>query len=272
MKALIKFIVLLVSTVCVLSCTSNVMVEFSDPSTDEALYYSAKFKLNDGDFTGAITDIGNMSDSSDRDTQYLLASAYAARCGYNELDVMTKLSSLTGNLYEYLMTEYTGATLSEVNDCIQAEDILQNIGAAASRNAKENIFMAMLALTKIGVILTYNADTDEDDVLDGGFDACNAGSISDVHAQHVGIGLNEFILSLSALGSSIGGGAATDLQAACTAIALLGPQYDFCSDTEPADFDADKTKAARTFIHEGDSIGLGSCGNVPPDIGNCLCP
>lgn len=260
--------------IAVTSCSDNILKEFGNKDTDEALFYSATQNVDSGDYTAALADIARMSTTyaATRDVLYLQASAYAGRCGYNQMTALDNLSGISGNLMFYMMQQYGGATASQVTDCIAAEDALQSIGVAADRTNKENMFMAMLSLAKMGTILAFNADTNDDNVLDGGFDACAGGSISDLHAQHVGISFAEFILSFTAVGSAIGGGSLTVLNQACTDLGTLGAQYNICDDLNPSDYDADETLATRTIIHEGDALGLGSCGAGTPNVANCLCP
>lgn len=260
------------------SCSVNILETFADPTTNEALLYDAKMLINEGDYSTALTKFAGMSSDflALRDVRVLHASAYAGVCGLDFLNMLDGLSNMgTDKVFFFLMKAFTGGTTAKRDACISAEGELQAIAKyATSRTADENLLMAMIGLTKIGVILSMNADLDNNDVVDPAFDPCasGAGGISATDAQHVATGLNIVLDSLQNIGSStVGSSALTSASNACSQLpmgVLCGtPARVVLGDLAlPAD-----EKAARTLIYEGTYLGLDAlaCGGGDPSTCNC---
>ncbi|MCB0385333.1 MAG: hypothetical protein KDD43_08055, partial [Bdellovibrionales bacterium] len=183
--ALVFLMLLLPGTGC-----KNVLEDSAKTSTDEALFFEAKQLMNNGDWTGAITHFERMSTGylASRQVAPHYASAYAGRCGLSYLGFVESLGSIgTTKLFRFLMNTYPGSAATHIADCETAESILlTSVADPNLRTVDENLLVAFSAFTKLGTILNTYADTNNDGIPDGGFDACNAGSLADADARQVG--------------------------------------------------------------------------------------
>ena len=267
-------IVFLISCRALADCSVNILEEFSDKDTDEAIFFTAKQKINDSDYAGAISEFEKLSSTflARRDVQIIYASAYAGRCGLNLVDLVGSLADLGSTLLlRFLMGEYSGASATNISDCQTAIQLIEdNISDDASdRTTDENVFLAFLSFATMGVILSTDADTNDDGNADGGFNGCSSASISDSNAQWVGYSIVLVSNSLGALSTSVGGDQLTAIQSFCTALAGLGATYNFCTATSPSGITGDALKGVRSLIQENQYMGIGSCNNT---LVNCVCP
>lgn len=265
-----------------LSCADlNLFEEFGDKTSDEAKHYNAKRLIDGGEYSNAILEFEGMSAAylAKREVAVDYASAHAGLCGLDFLNLVTSLEGLdSSRLFLIMMQGFTGATSTQVDSCIAAQNIIEGISATASlRDLNENLFMAFVQFAKMGSIFAVTADADSNDLVDGGFDACNSASITETQVREVGSSIVHIIASLSAIEgeSNIADGALDDISTLLNSISEI---YDFCDDTpdgsgdctntDPSSFDANQLRAIRTFIGENDAIGLGSCTG---DFTACLC-
>lgn len=256
----------------VLGCSQNIFDEIADKDTDEAKYFQARREINARNYTTAISLLESLSPSfiAARARVPVYSSAYAGRCGLEFLTLLENIqNSASGTLLTTLMAAFPGATVSGISDCIQAETIMESIGDESARNGDENLFMAFVSLAKIGTILSFHADTDDDATPDGTFDECvevadspdpaddAAGRLSDNDVREFGASLAVAISSLQAVGGNYIDTAEFD--GICNE---TGPPVDLsilCDKTDPADFVDDEVRALRWIIGSTD-IGIGSCG------------
>lgn len=259
-------------------CSVNILSEFGDKTTDEALLFDAKMKIDEGDWTSAIEKFAEMSDDfrDERDVRALEASAYAGRCGLRFLDLIDIFTNIGSTLlFRELMESFPGATAAQATDCAQAETLIKQIDATATnRTVDENLLMAFLSFVKIGVILSANADANGDGVPNwASGDACSAVNITDANVNQIGTAIANANASLSAVGSAsnIGGGQLDSLEQFCAVLddAPLDATYDFCSALNTTDMTANMRRALRSIIQENQYVGIGSCNNT---FVNCICP
>lgn len=256
-----------------LGCSVNIFENFGDKTTDAALLESAKSLIDTGDYSGALQEFAAMSPEyrSRRGVVPYYASAYAGRCGLNALTLISDIDNIGATrIFPFLMDEYPSGTPAEETDCANAEDLMETIDVTATnRTDDENLLMAMIGLSKMGVVLSQFADTDANGTVDAGFDPCTAAALPDADVRQFGSSLSRSLGSLSALTStSFGGSSMADLTSVCTDLATYAPSYDFCSVTDPADFTADQIKGIRSVINESSAVGLGTCTG---DISTCAC-
>ena len=271
---------LLITSMCfTMSCGDlNILSEFAKDDTDEALFQAAKIHINDGEYTDAIADFTSMSADflAKREVAVVYASAYAGRCG---LDLLALAESMAGTLpsllFKFLMAQYKNVTVTNRDDCKQAETILKAIALdAADRTTDENLLMIFLSFAKIGVTLAAHADSaDFNGEPDGGWDSCvdDAANFPEASVREVGTGLGIALSSLTAIGgdSSIGSDQGTTFTDGCADLAALNPALDFCSITDAASYDANQIKGIRSIVQANEWVGIGSCNNT---LDNCLCP
>lgn len=256
-----------------LGCSVNIFENFGDKTTDAALLESAKSLIDSGNYSGALQEFAAMSSEyrSQRSVVPYYASAYAGRCGLNALDLISDIDDLgSTRIFPFLMDEYPSGTQAEETDCASAEELMETIDlTATNRTDDENLLMAMIGLSKMGVVLSQFADTDANGAVDAGFDPCTTASLPDADVRQFGSSLSRALGSLSALSStSFGGSSTTDLDSVCSALATYAPSYDFCSVTDPAAFTANQIKGIRSVINENSVVGLGTCTG---SIATCVC-
>jgi hypothetical protein len=264
-----------------LSCSGNSFEFFADLADDSALYYAAVEALNKGDYDSAIDSCTNLSSGylNRREARMVCASAFAGRCGFEILDEVTFLTTYSGlgppppPIFEYYYQQLATTTAADMSDCDSAEEILRGIGEAADRNDDENVLMTLLALHKIGVYANELADATEDNLLDGGFDACS--DLTDAQAEDIAGAFWELNQSASSVTNSFFTDLATAIAQVCTQLNAFNATYNFCASAtypESPTITTNYMKGARTIIHEGVLVGVGSCGAGVPSIANCGCP
>lgn len=268
-----------------LSCSVNVLEEFSDKSTDEAKYYNSLKLMNERDYQGAIDVIATMTDAyeSTRRVVALKASAYAGLCGFEFLPFVSALGGLgSSRLFPLLLNHFRGGTtVAKIDACVAAEDLVESIGSITVRTNDENLLLLMISFAKMGVILSYYADTNQDGTVTGGYDVCAVGgartaggAIPDVDARQFGTGLTLAMANIQAVSTSIdlGDSSLTAISDACADLAAIPPggTYDFCSITDPTAFTAQHLEAIRSLLKEDQVVGLDSMG-CNGDVSTCEC-
>jgi len=259
-------------------CSVNILSEFGDKTTDDALLFDAQMKIDEGDWAGAIEKFDEMSDDfrAEREVRALEASAYAGRCGLRFLDLIQVFTNIGSTLlFRELMESFPGATASQAADCAQAESLIKLIDATATnRTLDENLLMAFLSFVKIGVLLSVNADANADGTPDwASGDACSAAKITDADVNQIGTAIANANASLAAVdgASDIGGGQLDSLEQFCAVLddAPLDASYNFCAALNTTDVTANMRQALRSIIQENQYAGIGSCNNT---FVNCICP
>lgn len=258
------------------SCSVNILETFADTQTDAALFFDAKMRINNGDYTGALGQFSLMSSAylDRREVKGVHASAYAGVCGVDFLDMVDALANLgSTRIMIWLMSTFQGGNATKQNACIQAETLIKEIGTlGASRTADENLLMAMVGFAKMGAIISRYGDiAPADGAVDGGFDPCNVGALPSPDAKEIATGFNITMDALENIGSStIGAGALTDVTTACGFLPVgYLPLCDDPPQVDTTDIDANEEKGIRSLINESQDVGLGTCTG---DAAACACP
>lgn len=268
-----SFKLLFILVFCI-SCSENLFDEIADKDTNEAKYFQAKQEINQRQFSTAISTLLTIDANflADRERVPVHASAYAGFCGLDFLTLLNNMqNSGSGTVFTTLMTAFPGAVEASALACVEAETIMENIGDESARDANENLFMAFNGLAKIGAILSFLADQDNDGVADATFDQCDAGDFPEPWVRELGASIAVTILSLTAVGTSYVDDALADVNALCALDAQLAV---FCTATDPSAFTAPQIQAMRYAIGST-NFGINSCGNQ--DFTNCaianpVCP
>lgn len=284
MGRLARAVVIFTALVFNLNCSVNILESFADKNTNEAYYLDAKKLINEGDYDAALAKLALITGSmaGDRKVITLRADAYAGKCGLQFLPFIASLENMgTTNLFQVFMTHFVAGVATQIDSCVEAENLIESIGTVAERTSDENLRLVLISFAKIGTILAYYADGDDDAAVDGGYDTCAVGGsrsaggdIADSDAREIGSGITLAIENISAVSTSIdlGNDALADVSAACTLLDAVPPAgtYNFCTITDPADFTAEHLRAIRGLVGEtSDGIGIGSC---PGGAAACLCP
>lgn len=264
-------LVLFMNTV---SC-SNRFSSFALTTDNESLLYTAKIALRDADYTAAIEACTDMPESflAEKRVTDVCASAYAGRCGYTLTSMVADIDTYATTLppeklFHWFMTQITGTTATSITDCSAAEDLLRAQGAASDRTDDQNAFMILLSIRTISVIVNETADATDDNVTDGGFDACT--SISAAQAQALGSAFWELDKSLDELSAnSFYSALDTAVDGLCTALSGLGE--DLCGAASPEGLGTAELKGARSLIKEGAVVGVDQCGS-DGTLATCNCP
>lgn len=256
-------------------CSGNLLEDFANKNSDQALLYQTKININARDWDSAIVSFGKMSTGfqAQRENQVLLASAYSGRCGLDFLQLVQPLGNLgTTLLLRFLMQTYPGGTAPRLSDCVTSEGLLNGVAALpANRSLNENLLVVFNGFAKIGVALSKNADLNQDGIPDAGFNACSTTSMSDSDAAEVAVSLANILNSLNAISASsnIASGQLSSVSGLCSQVATLQPSYNFCTLTQASSITANQLKGVRSIIQENQYLGIGSCNN---QLVNCLCP
>lgn len=267
------------------SCSVNILENFADKTTNEALMFDAKKKIDQGDYTGALAKIALMTSAyrAGRDIVALEAKAHGGLCGINFFEFILALGNLgSTRMLPFLMGSFrSGTDITKVDHCISAETLIKSLGVVGARTPDENLLMLVVSFAKVGQLLSFYADSDQDGTAAASYDVCAiaapgtrtaGGAMPASDAAELGTGLTLAIESLGALAGIIDLGAGS-MDSLTTACASLPAQYQFCGQTTTADFDVDELKAIRSFVKEGSAMGLnlGTCAGNNVSDPNCVC-
>ena len=272
-----------------LSCSVNVLENFANPDTDEALYVDAVKLMNRADYTGALAKIDKMTAgySTGRPVVMLRAQANAGLCGLNFFDFVLAFRDLgSTRILPFLLSHFRGgANAARLDYCVTSENLIRSLGAVGARSLDENLLMLMVNFAKIGNILSFYADVDQDGTATPAYNVCTIGSagsrvagaaMPDEDARQVGTGLTLAKENLGAIAGQIdlGTGSLGSFDTVCASPVLaLAGVADFCNKTQAADFTANELLAIRSIVHEGSAVGLDINGCAGGDIssGACRC-
>lgn len=259
----------LIALMALPACT-NVLDETADKHTDEAIFHNAQMKMDDHNFDEAITLFESLDASflARRDVAIIYASAYSGRCGLDFLSILDSIDDFDGNnsLFLPMMQLYPNATDQKIADCVKAEEVLKAIGDETVRTGNENILMGLSSLAKVGTVLSRFADTDNDGVVDPGFDHCSLLQFPDDAVKEVGTGIALAVTSISNAGTTISDGALTSVNNICG----LNPVLDiFCTSTDKDDYSNPLAVSALRAVLGSTDQGIGAC---PGDFTACICP
>lgn len=254
----------------------NAFVESAQKNTDEALLFNAEQSANARRWDEAINSMNAMSPAgkAKRESKAALASYYAGRCGLNLLDFAQAIKDQmpASKIWPLAMRAQTGATISDLADCVLAEQTLVSIDSDANhRTPDENIELVFIEVAKMGAALAQsNADADHDGVVDGTFNACSTSDIADAAVAELGSGLMLTLRAIQASGASFGGDITSSVSSMCTAIEAQPGMTGFCSHTSASDFTGPLLLGLRALI-KSNEVGFNSCGGAVGS-GTCVCP
>lgn len=284
MRPIVRALLCVLMLVGNLSCSVNVLEIFADKTTDDAIYVEAMKLMNAGEYQGAIDLIATMTDDYEatRRVVNLKASAYAGLCGFEFLPFVDRMSAMGATfIFPFLLSAFrTVTTTTQMDACRTAEDLVEGIGAITARTTDENLLLLMISFAKIGVTLSYYADTDQDGTVTAAYDVCTAGgartagaAIPDSDAREIGSGITLAMATLQQIGAEIdlGSGSLTAMTDVCADLAALGAAFDFCAITDPTLFTANHIRAIRSLLKEDSAVGLDSMA-CNGDVSTCNCP
>jgi len=274
---------------------ANFFEPMTAKDTNEAYLYSARKKIDQGNYLDAIIDLTELEAdfAANNNVRVTFASAYAGACGMEFIPFFSNISSANitppNTFFKFLRGSFIDKATTP-NYCTLAEMKLKEIGEtealrlAAMGGSKEvNMLMAILAMAKIGSVLRTASDVDGvnslgDGTTDASFNSCtnDDSNITDDEVVEVATGFGLFIENLTSL---LGSGSDAETALAVVSLALdticdLNPKTK-CVVRDPSDIDpADEAELVDTYrdLLSTELIGIGSC-DLPghPDLDTC-CP
>ncbi len=285
------------------SCSDpNILEEFSQTDSDEALFIEAQKKVDRSEFTLALDILENQISSGFQQrvkVKELRAGAYAGRCGFTFADIFSGIqNSPSANIFPYFMIIF-GSTSVIPAACDSAITIMQSLGTVLTRTNDQNLFLSILGLARVGTTLKAKLDgTVQDGVAEGvygtGYNVCHnyvAGvaddgwennppfnffpppetmpvsgrTLTDDDIKKVATGVGLIFENISALGNAMSGGNSTvsSLEDALTQCESLPGSPD-CQVTDPALVSPELLYAIRVLLAD-QTMGFGTCtaGAVP---------
>lgn len=260
-KMLVSLFIL--SFVC--SSCDNFYEEMASKDFDSATLYAARLALSQGDWDTALTEFSKLSAATLAETDVVVdrASAYSGRCGLDFLGLSDAIENIgTTSLFSLLMDNFHASDATNFNDCKLAEDLLKTVADTDGVVSTERgqFLMAFNSLAKIGAILNYRADSDDDGSIDAAWDPCDANGATDLpqdDVSEIGTGIVLFYKNLQ--GFSFGADITSQIDTICTAID--GTPADFCDVTDISGIDSNHRLLIRGMVREtDDGIGLAISG------------
>lgn len=307
MNAVKRIFILVLCLTLSTSCSApNVLTEYSQTDTDEALFYEAKKKIDALEWDEAIDIIENqISDgyAAKVKVQEALAGAYAGKCGFTFVDILNGLmNSPSSSIFPFFMSIFAGNTLDPAA-CDESIRIISSFGTVLQRTQDQNLFLTILGIARVGTSLGAKLDPTSDGVADGvygtDYNVCHnysAGSatdgypgamippmpappaeptrsLTDTEVKNVASGIGLIFENMSALAAALSGDNSTltaleDALASCESVAGAGN----CTATNESAVSAELLFAMRYLLDTGD-MGFGSCDPTKafPDASAC-CP
>jgi hypothetical protein len=249
----------------------NAFVGSADKGTSQAILYTARQLIDQGNYTGAIAEVALLSatDKLSHDGLVVGATAYAGRCGLNLVTLASAISNQisTKTLMEILLADMKGAT--NENDCTTAEGLLVQV-SAGDITTDDEIFLAFVEFSRIGALLRRLVDANADGIVDGDT-ICSAGTSgggagTDTDAGTLGVSLNRAFKAIQASGIALAPSVTAQYAAACAA----GLN---CNVTTTNGFTLMEQHALRTLARTKE-IGLKTCAAASGSFSDaaCFCP
>lgn len=255
------FILFLVALSFTITSCENLYEEMAAHDSDEAILYSARRYLAQGLWTEAISEFARLSTSSLAEPEVIVdrASAYSGRCGLDFLALADSIDNIgTTPFMEFLMTNFVVTSSTNWADCKLAEDLLKTAADSEGIVSTERgqFLMAFNSLAKIGSILNFRADANDNDVVDAGWDPCDGNGTTDLpnaEVSEITTGIVLFYKNLQ--GFSFGASLTQSIADMCTAVD--GSGADFCDEIDTSGVDGNHRQLIRGVIREtDDGIGL----------------
>lgn len=275
-KKKIKFLIL-APLAWLSSCGDNAFEPYAQNSTtDEAVLYDVETLMNDQDYAGVISKIGDQSAAfkARTDVMEYLTEAYLGKCGFQFLDFFSDFGGVSDTqLFRKFTFAFSGRTISP-SDCYTAQLKAEEL---SSSSEKKTMLLLFVGMAKFGTYLRASLDVDGSAGNGNGVaekSACTTANISDANMKQVVTGLGLILQNFAGLiGDLLGADTSTAITTFLTDCeAALGAGN--CSITDPTvagfnnDVDTDlngsndansKVLAFRAMIDASSTMGVGTC-------------
>lgn len=285
----IQKILILIPMLMVLSCSDpNAFTQLSNKNSDEAIYQEALKKIDALQWDSAIDLIQNQMSATYKqrvDVRESLMGAYAGKCGLTFVELVNGLSNSSGGIFKIALGAFGGIKV-DTSACDSAVSVLASLGTSTQRTQNQNLYAALLGLTKLGVNLHKSMDRESsgvgDGAVDAGWDICQkpvtstAGQLTDLEVKKViasvGLIFENIATLVAAIGSGNSGvGALDSAKTECEKVAG-GPGSCTITDESSSAINAGTVFVFRKMIASS-VLGLGSCDiTVLPGGANECCP
>lgn len=221
MKSLRKIIILVLSLMLTTSCDKpNVLTEYSKTDGDEALFYESGKMIDSENWDGAIeiltTDL-SASYRSQAKVKERLMYAYGGKCGINFFNLIKGLKNVSSSkIFEFALELYANQQ-TDNTACDNAIATLRDLGATADlRTNNQNVYAALLGLTRMAVALKTKLDTESsglgNGIVDASWNSCTpsaaASHLADADVNRIATGIGLIFENLSYLTDELTAGSA----------------------------------------------------------------
>ena len=265
------------------SGNNNILKAFSIRNENKILYSDAQVHLDRGECQEAVELFDKLPESflADREVNFVHSHAYACRFGMETLFLLTRVRS---PLLKSLMTFYRVSSDSHIKDGEKAMSlILDSYGTPEERLLNENLYLAFLSLSQVGLILSFTADEDNNAELDEGFDACSQNSLTQKQIIDIGVAMAHSFLSFQTILGNLTEQVKANVeevfnlfQKICDSFQRLitdqNPNLEnpeSCFPLNREEYNPLHIRMLRSLIHEKKDFGVGSCENE--NLEDCLC-
>lgn len=221
MKPWRKIIILVLSLAITTSCDKpNVLTEYSKTDGDDALFYESRKMMDSENWDGAITILTTSLSASYRSQTKVkerLMHAYGGKCGINFFNLIQSLKNVSSSkMFEFALELYA-TQQTDITACDNSIATLHELGATADlRTNNQNVYAALLGLTRMAVALKTKFDTESSGLGDGnvdvGWNSCTpsaaASHLTDADMNRVATGIGLIFENLSYLSDELTAGSA----------------------------------------------------------------
>lgn len=277
-----KFLLIIFLSPFFSSCTgNNAFTQFSNQTTDEALYQEALKKIDQLAWAQAIDIIENQISAGYQqrtNVRESLMGAYAGKCGLSFVTLIDGLSTATGGIFSMALGTFGGIVVDTAS-CDSAVQILQSFGTSTERTQNQNFYAAILGLAKLGVNLHATLDQETsgagDGTVDVGWDSCQEPAtttllqLTDAEVKKAITGVGLIFENVATLVATMGAANAgvSSLDAAKTECeSLAGAGNCTITDENSAAITPEMIRFFRRMISSS-SLGFGTC-----DINDMITP
>ena len=247
-------------------CSQNLMRDFSDANSDDALIYNAKSEVNAQNYQVAIDILTNQLSAAGKtkvSARETLASAYAGKCGLNFINYMDSISTATTGSAMYLAAHpFVGVAVDSAS-CLLALQTLDLIGSTATRTTDQNAFAAVIGMVLMGSavrLYTDNSPVNGDDAPDAPNIAC---TLTAQQVDEIILGYGYMSTNISYLGAQLGSSTNTFNNSISTCQAVAGSS---CSITDPAQITQPLRDTMMDLLNTS-QYGVGTVdGSIPANI------
>lgn len=244
-----KFLLILMCLSSITSCSSeNFLEDFSKTDSNAAYYFEAKQKIDQFLWDEAIEIIQTKLTRKYQDrpeVKETLMHAFGGKCGISFFDFINNLKKTTSNrMFVFSLQLFAGRAV-DMEACDLSLETLHSISEDPSeRTNQQNLFAAILGLTRMATTLRAKFDVDASGLGDGIVDATSSACVnsssalrlSDTEVDRIVAGVGLIFENLTILTESLTEGSAGNVFG--TAKTICEANYGLDELKEPKDYAA----------------------------------